>query len=126
MYFQTAQPMLEYFQLPDHKLWYWAAGVFSSLTIFMERKSRRSELALYAFPRAADALYLALIDRKLVSGLPQGEMLMFSLSVSQYLFLGRALFCTSPTRIISSYPVFRPPAAIILISYFISDDNTID
>lgn len=26
----------------DHRLWYYAAGLFSSLSIFIERKSRRA------------------------------------------------------------------------------------
>ena len=33
------------------------------MSIFIERKSRRSELALYAFPRAADSLFATLLGR---------------------------------------------------------------
>jgi hypothetical protein len=63
---------------PDHKLWYYVAGLFSSLSILIERKSRRSELALYAFPRALDSLYMILYDRQLAFRVPQGEALLFA------------------------------------------------
>ena len=73
--------VLDALKLPDHKLWYYVAGCFSSFAIFFEQKSRRSELALYAFPRAADALYAVLYDRNLIFSVPQGELLLFALSV---------------------------------------------
>ena len=41
----------------DHKLSYWLVGLVAASAILIERKSRRSELALYTLPRAADSLY---------------------------------------------------------------------
>lgn len=75
------RPLLNALGWSDHKLWYWLAGFLSSASILIEQKPRRSELALYAFPRAADALYKVLYDRKLVFSVPQGELLLFALSM---------------------------------------------
>lgn len=42
----------------DHKSIYWLAGIVSSLSIFIEKKTRREELGLYVFPRAIDSILL--------------------------------------------------------------------
>mmetsp|Transcript_24958 Transcript_24958/g.30490 ORF Transcript_24958/g.30490 Transcript_24958/m.30490 type:complete len:432 (-) Transcript_24958:466-1761(-) len=42
----------------DRKQIYWLAGFISSASILLEKKGRRSELALYALPRAADSFFL--------------------------------------------------------------------
>ena len=75
------RPLLDLLNWSDHKFWYYIAGCFASFSILIERKSRRSELALYAFPRAADAMYQVLYDRQLVFSIPQGEVLLFCLSM---------------------------------------------
>jgi len=75
------RPLQTYFKLKDHKFWYWIAGFLASWSLLIERKSRRSELALYAFPRGADALFTVLLDRKLIVSVPQGELLLFCLSM---------------------------------------------
>ncbi|GBG24712.1 Transmembrane protein 135 [Hondaea fermentalgiana] len=74
--------LLEARGMKDHKLWYYFAGIISSLSILIERKSRRSELALYAFPRAADSLYMILYDHRLAFRVPQGEVLLFCCAMS--------------------------------------------
>jgi len=48
----------------DHKLVYWVVGFLASWSILVEKKSRRSELALYAFPRGVDSIYEILYDHK--------------------------------------------------------------
>jgi hypothetical protein len=53
---------------------YYVAGFLTSASILLERKSRRSVLALYVFPRAVDALYTVLYHRKLVVSVPFGEV----------------------------------------------------
>jgi len=77
---------LQHFNLRDHKLWYYFAGVISSLSILIERKSRRSELALYAFPRAMDSLYMILYDHQLAFRVPQGEMLLFCSAMASVMY----------------------------------------
>jgi hypothetical protein len=71
----------ERFHMRDHKFIYYLAGVVASFSILLEQKNRRSELALYAFPRAADALYSVLYDRKLIISIPQGELVLFCVSI---------------------------------------------
>lgn len=39
-----------------------AAGFLASLSLLLEKKSRRSELALYVLPRALDSLFLTLMQ----------------------------------------------------------------
>lgn len=77
---------LDLFRLKDHRLWYWIFGFLSSGSILIEQKHRRSELALYAFPRGADALYHILYDRKLIFSLPHGEQLLFAVSLGMITF----------------------------------------
>jgi hypothetical protein len=52
----------------------------------IEKKSRRSELALYALPRALDSFYTLLYDRKWLGSFPQGEMFLFSLACSGIMY----------------------------------------
>ncbi len=78
--------ILDLFNLGDHRFSYYVAGLISSLAILIERKSRRSELALYALPRAVDSIYLILSHHKLVAPVPQGELLLFMLSMGFCMF----------------------------------------
>lgn len=48
----------------DHKVVYYLAGWISSAAILMEEKKRRSELALYALPRAIDSVREAHREKK--------------------------------------------------------------
>lgn len=52
----------------------------------IEKKARRSELALYALPRALDSLYTILYDRKWLGTFPQGEVILFSLACSGIMY----------------------------------------
>lgn len=72
----------------DHKVVYWAAGVVASLAILIEQKSRRSELALYALPRAVDSVFLTMLDHHLLLRVPHGELLLFccSLGLCMYFY----------------------------------------
>lgn len=72
--------------LKDHKFVYFFAGLISSLSILIEKKSRRSELALYTMPRALDSLYMLLCDRKWLAGIPNGEVLIFCLSMGGLMY----------------------------------------
>jgi hypothetical protein len=49
-------------RLMPYEMWpaYWALSFVAASSIFIERKSRRSELALYVLPRALDSAYLIL------------------------------------------------------------------
>ncbi|KAL2327713.1 hypothetical protein Fmac_021140 [Flemingia macrophylla] len=42
--------------LRDHKLVYWIAGEISALSVLLEKKAWRGELALYLLPKAVDSL----------------------------------------------------------------------
>lgn len=76
-----------------HKLWtgdtkalYYLAGWVSSAAIFIEEKKRRSELALYALPRAIDSVYMMMRDYKWLGDVPLGELWVFCLSLSALMF----------------------------------------
>jgi len=74
------------FVTKDHRFIYWFAGVISSLSILIEKKSRRAELALYALPRGLDSLYMLLLDRKWMASVPQGELLLFCFSMAGIMY----------------------------------------
>lgn len=70
----------------DHKFSYFLAGAVAALSILIEKKSRRSELALYVMPRALDSVYMLLCDRKWLSGIPNGDILIFCLSMGGLMY----------------------------------------
>ena len=59
----------------DHKLVYWAAGGLSALSVLLEKKVRRGELALYVLPRAGDSLWYILVNRHLLPNIKNAEVL---------------------------------------------------
>lgn len=58
----------------DHKLVYWFAGGISALSILLEKKARRGELALYVLPRAGDSLWYILVNRHLLPDIKNTEV----------------------------------------------------
>lgn len=70
----------------DHRIIYWIAGFIASWSILIEQKSRRSELALYVLPRALDSFYTLLNDRKWLSGIPNGDKLIFCASMGTIMY----------------------------------------
>eukprot|EP00873_Tetraselmis_striata_P038194 jgi/Tetstr1/458458/TSEL_004313.t1 len=65
-------------QKADNGLLYMAAGFLASLSLLLEKKSRRSELALYVLPRALDSLFLTLMQDRWVPSIHLGEVALFS------------------------------------------------
>eukprot|EP00891_Asterochloris_glomerata_P002067 jgi/Astpho2/2067/e_gw1.00038.70.1_t len=72
----------------DFKLLYFAAGwwLVASGSILMEKRSRRSELALYVFPRALDSFLLTVTPRGWVPSLRFGEVALFSLCMGALMY----------------------------------------
>ncbi|KAJ8772402.1 hypothetical protein K2173_027579 [Erythroxylum novogranatense] len=62
----------------DHKLVYWIAGGMAALSVLLEKKSRRAELALYVLPRAGDSLWYILVNRHLLPNVKNSEVALFS------------------------------------------------
>eukprot|EP01087_Luapelamoeba_hula_P022299 TRINITY_DN7955_c1_g1_i1.p1 TRINITY_DN7955_c1_g1~~TRINITY_DN7955_c1_g1_i1.p1 ORF type:complete len:497 (+),score=81.75 TRINITY_DN7955_c1_g1_i1:87-1577(+) len=82
----------------DHKSIYYIAGIVSGFAILIEKKSRRSELALYVFPRALDSLYTQLLDRKWMASVPHFELLLFCVSMGGLMhFYQNAAYTMAPT-----------------------------
>lgn len=63
----------------DHKLVYFFAGATAALSALIEKKSRRSELALYTLPRAGDSLWHILVNRNLIPNIKHAEVALFCL-----------------------------------------------
>ncbi|GAA0164329.1 hypothetical protein LIER_19992 [Lithospermum erythrorhizon] len=63
--------------LKDHKLVYWIAGAVSGLSVLLEKKARRGELALYVLPRAVDSWWYILINRHLLPNVKNTEVVLF-------------------------------------------------
>ncbi|KAL3149605.1 hypothetical protein ABBQ32_002374 [Trebouxia sp. C0010 RCD-2024] len=70
----------------DHKLVYYAAGLVASGSILIEKKSRRSELALYVMPRAVDSFVLALTKKRCLPSIKFGEVILFSLCMGGLMY----------------------------------------
>ncbi|XP_021615089.1 uncharacterized protein LOC110616886 [Manihot esculenta] len=61
----------------DHKLVYWVAGGIAALSVLLEKKSRRAELALYVLPRAGDSLWYILVNHHLLPAVKNAEVALF-------------------------------------------------
>ena len=85
----------------ESKFLYYIYGLICSTSIFIEHKNRRSELALYVFPKSVESLYHVLYQRKWMIRVPYFEVGMFSVGMG--LLIG--FFQTEP-QIISNF-VFR-------------------
>eukprot|EP01080_Neovahlkampfia_damariscottae_P002121 gene2121-1987_t len=70
----------------DNRFIYFIAGLVCSSSIFIEKKSRRSELALYTLPRAIDSLYLIMTEKKWLSGVKNGEVYLFIIQIHYLLY----------------------------------------
>ncbi|KAI5474992.1 peroxisomal membrane protein 4 [Pseudohyphozyma bogoriensis] len=65
-----------------HKLYYWGVGFSTMLTLFIEEKKRRGELAMYVLPRALESLWGVLRARAWVPLIPGGEVLLASVGMA--------------------------------------------
>ncbi|XP_075500691.1 uncharacterized protein LOC142539256 isoform X2 [Primulina tabacum] len=63
--------------LKDHKLLYWLAGGISALSVLLEKKARRGELALYVLPRAGESLWYILVNRHVLPDIKNAEVALF-------------------------------------------------
>ncbi|KAI4352918.1 hypothetical protein L6164_007125 [Bauhinia variegata] len=70
----------------DHKLLYWLAGAASALSVLLEKKSRRGELALYVLPRAGDSLWNILLNRHVLPNIRNAEVLLFSMCMGGMMY----------------------------------------
>ncbi|KAL3699817.1 hypothetical protein R1sor_017839 [Riccia sorocarpa] len=61
----------------DHKTIYFFSGAIAALSVLLEKKNRRSELALYTLPRAADSLWYILVNRHLLPDVKYAEVALF-------------------------------------------------
>lgn len=61
----------------DNKLVYWIAGGLSALSVLLEKKARRGELALYVLPRAGDSLWYILVNRHLLPDIKNAEVWLY-------------------------------------------------
>ncbi|EPS58646.1 hypothetical protein M569_16167, partial [Genlisea aurea] len=61
----------------DHKLVYWLSGAMAGLSVLLEKKARRGELALYVLPRAGDSLWHILVNRRLFPDIKNAEVALF-------------------------------------------------
>ena len=71
--------------------------MISSLTIFIEQKKKRAELAMFVFPKAIQSLYLTMIDKKYLISLPGLEVVSFAGALSVIM----SLYQTEPQDISS-------------------------
>ena len=60
----------------DHKLVYWIAGGMAALSVLLEKKARRSELALYVLPRAGESLWYISVNRHMLPDIKNAEVLL--------------------------------------------------
>ncbi|PSS32451.1 Transmembrane protein like [Actinidia chinensis var. chinensis] len=70
----------------DHKLVYWMAGGISALSVLLEKKARRGELALYVLPRAGDSLWYILVNRHLLPDIKNAEVALFCLCMGGIMY----------------------------------------
>ncbi|KAJ8622393.1 hypothetical protein MRB53_030922 [Persea americana] len=70
----------------DHKLLFWFAGGISALSVLLEKKARRAELALYVLPRAGDSLWYILVNRHFLPNIKNAEVALFCLCMGGIMY----------------------------------------
>ncbi|RKP14528.1 hypothetical protein BJ684DRAFT_19076 [Piptocephalis cylindrospora] len=80
--YQMAMCFIRSSGVQDRPIYYWLAGAASGLSIQMETKGRRSELALYVLPKAADAWMRMMVDRRWIFPFPHVPLLLSSVAMS--------------------------------------------
>ncbi|PKA50281.1 hypothetical protein AXF42_Ash013370 [Apostasia shenzhenica] len=70
----------------DHKLLYWIAGAIAGLSVLLEKKVKRSELALYVLPRAGDSMWYILVNRHLLPDVKNAEVALFCLCMGGIMY----------------------------------------
>ncbi|KAG6705564.1 hypothetical protein I3843_07G179800 [Carya illinoinensis] len=70
----------------DHKLVYWIAGGMAALSVLLEKKARRSELALYVLPRAGASLWYILVNRHLLPDIRNAEVFLFCICMGGIMY----------------------------------------
>ncbi|CAM8924923.1 unnamed protein product [Rhodiola kirilowii] len=70
----------------DHKLVFWIAGGISALSVLLEKKARRVDLALYVMPRAADSMWYILVNRHLLPDVKNAEVALFCLCMGGIMY----------------------------------------
>ncbi|KAL1294852.1 hypothetical protein HN51_055698 [Arachis hypogaea] len=70
----------------DHKMLYWISGGIAALSVLLEKKERRRELALYVLPRAVDSLWYILVNRHLLPDIRNAEVFLFSLCMGGIMY----------------------------------------
>ncbi|XP_043716118.1 uncharacterized protein LOC122664389 [Telopea speciosissima] len=70
----------------DHKLVYWVAGGIAALSMLLEKKARRAELALYVLPRAGDSLWYILANRNLLPHIKNAEVALFCMCMGGIMY----------------------------------------
>ncbi|RZC74511.1 hypothetical protein C5167_049999 [Papaver somniferum] len=70
----------------DHKFVYWLAGGFAALSVLLEKKARRGELALYVLPRAGDSLWYILVNRHFLPDIKNAEVALFCLCMGGIMY----------------------------------------
>ncbi|KAF9625650.1 hypothetical protein IFM89_025135 [Coptis chinensis] len=70
----------------DHKLVYWYAGGLAALSVLLEKKARRGELALYVLPRAGESLWYILVNRRLLPDIKHAEVALFCMCMGGIMY----------------------------------------
>ncbi|GAA5901822.1 uncharacterized protein JCM6883_000407 [Sporobolomyces salmoneus] len=65
-----------------HKSYYWFSGFATCLSLFIEEKKRRRELAMYVLPRGLESVWSILRSKSYVPFVPGGEVLLTSAGLS--------------------------------------------
>ncbi|KAL5724054.1 hypothetical protein ACHQM5_007364 [Ranunculus cassubicifolius] len=70
----------------DHKLAYWVAGGLAALSVLLEKKARRGELALYVLPRAGESLWYILVNHRLLPDIKHAEVALFCMCMGGIMY----------------------------------------
>lgn len=81
----------------------------ASVSILVERKSRRGELALYVAPRGLDTLMGTLLSNRVIPRLPLAEVALFSLSTGALMYYRYACLVELIKLLAFALPPPSPP-----------------
>eukprot|EP00475_Leptophrys_vorax_P039873 TRINITY_DN7298_c0_g1_i1.p1 TRINITY_DN7298_c0_g1~~TRINITY_DN7298_c0_g1_i1.p1 ORF type:complete len:531 (+),score=125.39 TRINITY_DN7298_c0_g1_i1:180-1772(+) len=84
--YQRAICVSRQFLSKDFRFVYWLCGFVCSASIFIERPSRRVELALYVIPRGLDAFFQQLVSRNILPNVPFFDVMLNCAAMSGLMY----------------------------------------
>lgn len=92
----------------DSRFKFWVNCFIAPWPIVLESKSKRSEFALYVFPRAVESFYERMRQKKYIPDFPSGSILLFCVTISSLMYFREYEPSTLSNLLKKTFDLFLP------------------